>query len=145
MNFRERLMRFMSGRYGPDRLNQTLMIFCIGLAALNLLLRSPVVTVIGYAALVWLVFRMFSRNTAARAAENRKFLELWGRVSGSAAWRKVRDFFMLQKNRFRDRKTHIYVNCPYCKATLRLARYDGASKRISVNCPKCHKVFETRF
>ena len=145
MGFRERLMRFMSGRYGADRLNQTLMYTCFALAALNILLRTPVLTVLGYAALAWLVFRMFSRNVAKRAEENRKFLELWGRVRSSAVWRKVRDFCVLQKNRFRDRKTHIYVNCPYCKSTLRLAKYEGASKRIRVNCPRCHKEFETRF
>ena len=75
MSFRERLMRFMSGRYGSDRLNQTLMWFCIGLAALNLIFRTPVLSVIGYAALIVLVFRMFSRDTARRAAENRKFLD----------------------------------------------------------------------
>ncbi len=145
MRFRERLMRFMSGRYGSDRLNQTLMWFCIGLAAVNLIFRTPVLTVIGYAALIVLVFRMFSRDTARRAAENRKFLEIWGRVQGSALWRKAKDFCILTKNRIRDRRTHVYRTCPHCQATLRLAKYDGAAKRISVTCPRCHQGFETRF
>ena len=145
MRFREWLMRVMSGRYGSDTLNQTLMWVCIGLAAVNVLFRTPVLTVLGYLALLLLVFRMFSRNTAKRAAENRKFLEIVGRVRGSAAWRKLSAFCVLTKNRIRDRKTHVYRTCPHCGATLRLAKYDGASKRISVNCPRCHQSFETRF
>ncbi|MEA4823953.1 MAG: hypothetical protein VB111_07565 [Clostridiaceae bacterium] len=135
MKFRERLMRFMSGRYGGDQLNQALIWACIAMAVLNLFMHTWVLYIFGYALLLWMGFRMFSRNVYKRADENRKFLQLWG---------KVKSYFLLQRNRIRDYKTHIYRTCPHCGAALRFARRGGSAKKANVTCPRCGKGFEIK-
>ena len=40
MKFRDKLIRFMSGRYGGDQLNQALIWICIAVAVLNLFFHS---------------------------------------------------------------------------------------------------------
>ena len=136
MSFRDKLIRFMSGRYGEDQLSRAVLWTSIGLAALNLLLRTWVVYALGCAGLAWMVFRMFSRSIPARQAENRVFLRVWGRV---------RAFCVLQKNRIRDIRTHVYRTCPHCHAALRFARHEGAPKQVRVTCPRCRRDFTARF
>ena len=76
--------------------------------------------------LIFLVFfRMFSRNLAKRRRENEKFC----------------NFFKLRKNKFKDRKTHVYRKCKNCGAVLRLPRSKG---KHFVVCPRCKNRFETR-
>ena len=135
MKFRDKLIRFMSGRYGGDQLNQALIWICIAVAVLNLVFHSWVLYILGYALLIWMVFRMLSRNVYKRAEENRKFLRIWGRVKG---------FFVLQRNRLRDYKTHIYRTCPHCHAALRFAKRGGNAKKAEVTCPRCGKQFTIR-
>ena len=66
------------------------------------------------------------------AVENRAFLRFFG---------KIRGWFVLQKNRFRDRKTHIYRKCPGCRRTLRLPKIKGDH---TVCCPCCGKKFQVK-
>ena len=46
----------------------------------------------------------------------------------------IKGFFVLRKNKFRDRKTHVYRKCPHCKAQIRLPKVKGEHKCA---CPKC--------
>ncbi len=136
MSFRDRLIRFMYGRYGEDQLTRALMWTAIGLAVLNLLVHSWIVYALGCALLIWMAFRIFSRNIPARKAENQAFLRLWWRVRG---------FLQLQRNRIRDIRTHVYRTCPHCRAALRFARHSGRAKQVRISCPRCHKEFTALF
>ncbi len=146
MRFRDRITRFMRGRNGPDRLSMALLVASVALVALNsvislFLLRFRwawifrlvagllEITTAGLA-----VYRVFSTNIAARRRENEAFLR---------AWDKVKGFFRLQKNKWRDRKTHVYRKCPVksCGATLRLPKQPGVH---TVRCPKCGERFQVR-
>ena len=82
-------------------------------------------SVISILLIFWMFFRMFSKNIAKRRRENEKF-------SG---------FFKLWKNKFRDRKTHVYRKCPKCKAVLRLPKAKG---KHTVVCPRCKDRFSVR-
>ncbi len=53
--------------------------------------------------------------------------------------RKTRKFFILQKNKLRDRKTHVYRECPRCHAVLRLPKKAGSHR---AKCPRCTESFE---
>jgi LSD1 subclass zinc finger protein len=53
----------------------------------------------------------------------------------------VRKSFKLTKNKFRDRKTHRYFNCPTCHNTLRVPRGRG---EIRVSCPVCKTITVTK-
>lgn len=131
-NFKEKLIRFMYGRYGVDQLYYGLFVFYFVLLVFNAFLRWPIFTILMTADLVWIVFRMMSRNYAARRRENEVFLKLWN---------PIKDFFKLTWNRIRECRTHVYHKCPHCKAVLRLPRKKGAH---TVRCPRCHDSFEMK-
>ena len=132
--------RFFSGRYGTDTLNKTLTWVYISVTVVYFIINTlfftaqnvQMPTIIAFThfiastgMIVWLFFRMFSRNIPARRRENEKFC----------------GFFKLRKNKFRDRKTHVYRKCPKCKAMLRLPKSKG---KHYVVCPRCKNRFEVK-
>ena len=136
-NIREKLYRFMYGRYGGDRLNKVLLWVYVGfvLAGMIVFLFSDkylaakiayyVIEALGIALIFFVFYRMFSRDIAKRRRENEGFF----------------GFFKLMKNKRRDRKTHVYRKCPKCRAVLRLPKAKG---KHTVVCPRCHERFEVR-
>ena len=131
-SLRDRLYSFMYGRYGGDALGRALLVCYLILFVPNLILRSSTIYLLGYALIVYALFRMLSKNITARRRENDWYLKRKG---------SVRTFFALQKNKWRDRKTHVYHRCPHCKSTLRLPRVKGSH---TVNCPRCHTRFDMK-
>ena len=127
------LYRFFSGRYGTDTLNKTLTWVYLAAFVLSLVLTAlinfPWIYFLYYigstALIVWIFFRMFSKNIPARRRENEKFC----------------GFFKLRRNKFRDRKTHVYRKCPKCKAVLRLPKAKG---KHTVVCPRCKNRFDVK-
>ena len=123
----------MYGRYGGDTLNKVLIwvyaiwiiLFSIVLIFVDSVWFSVSYWVSSGALFFWIIFRMFSRNIAARRKENDAFC----------------GFFKLRKNKFRDRKTHVYRKCPDCKAVLRLPKAKG---KHYVICPRCKNRFKVR-
>ncbi len=138
-NFKNKLYRFMYGRYGGDTLNKVLLwvyVFVVVAYWVASLLISPTALrtkqilwlcyiLVSTLLIVWIFFRMFSRNIVKRRQENDRFC----------------GFFKLLRNRARDRKTHVYRKCPQCRAVLRLPRAKG---RHYVVCPRCRKRFRVK-
>ncbi|MBO5416264.1 MAG: hypothetical protein J6A83_06515 [Clostridia bacterium] len=130
---KNKLYRFMYGRYGYDTLSKVLLWVYAALLLiymiLSLFVDNPIFSVLYYIAIFSIVcytlYRVMSRNIAKRRAENERFC----------------NFFKLRRNKFRDRKTHIYRKCPDCKAVLRLPKLKG---KHSVVCPRCKKRFEVK-
>ena len=129
MRFRDRLWRFWSGRNGADQLYQVMMWTCLGLMLLNLFLGSVWIYLAETALLAWATYRALSRNIYKRQKENRAFLSFFARIG---------KWFKLRKNRWKDRKTHVYKKCPKCKNYLRLPRIKGSH---TVCCPCCNHRF----
>ena len=138
-NFRNKLINFMRGRYGIDEYGKFLFFSYLVLTVLiavadvfvnglSILIARSLMSVLA----VYTIFRMFSRNIYLRRNEN----ERYKKVSS-----KINSFFKLQKNKFRDRKTHVYKKCPYCKAVLRLKRIKGDHRAA---CPCCGKSFDVK-
>jgi hypothetical protein len=131
--FKNKLIGFLYGRYGNDTLNKVLtaiyLIWLIVFTVVDVLVKSIIFSIIGWsislALFFWVIFRMMSRNIYARRRENDKFC----------------GFFKLRRNKFRDRKTHVYRKCKSCKAVLRLPKAKG---KHFVVCPKCKSRFEVR-
>ena len=71
---RDRFQQFMYGRYGMDQLNRFLSTAALVILIISLFARFPVLDIIVLVLLAWCYFRMFSRNTSKRYAENEKFL-----------------------------------------------------------------------
>lgn len=127
MKFRDKMIRFFYGRNGNDALNQLLFWAYFALLVVNIFLGSIILSGIELILLVLYLFRALSKNLYRRQAENRRFLKIWNKFTG---------FFKLQKNKFRDRKTHVYRKCPSCHVVLRLPKKKG---KHSVKCPHCAK------
>lgn len=115
------LRSFMAGRYGTDKLNMA--ILCVGLAVslLSVVFRYPPVNLLlvllSYGLMIWAIFRTLSRSTYKRYQENRKFLQVIGRL--------------------KDRHNR-YFDCPKCRQMVRVPRGKG---KISITCPRCHERF----
>ncbi len=132
MGFKEKLARFMYGRYGTDELYRFLTIAFYVIFFLNIFLGSVVLYGLTLGILIFATYRTFSKNILRRREENMKYLSIK---------RKVTDFFKLQKNKWRDRKTHVYKKCPHCRAVLRLPKSRG---KHSVRCPGCSNSFDVK-
>ncbi|MGN1050787.1 MAG: zf-TFIIB domain-containing protein [Acutalibacteraceae bacterium] len=126
----DKISRFMYGRYGTDKLNLFIFVLWFIVAIVGLFTRSIVVSIIELLLIVLIFFRTFSRNIPRRQEENRKFIY---------AFQRVKSFFTLQGKKVKDRKTHRYVKCPYCKAQLRVRKRKGVH---TIRCPKCGQEFE---
>lgn len=126
------LARIMNGRYGMDKLSQCLLIVWFALAALNIFIGSTAIAIIQFIPAVLFLLRFFSRNAAARSAENRLFLEYW---------KKLREWFAFQYKKLSEIGTHRYIKCPDCKAVLRVPRKTGTHTAV---CPRCGKRFEKK-
>lgn len=135
MRFRERVAQFFYGRYGIDSLYYGLLVSFFILWILRIIFAffppvSIVIYVLETLLLIWMLFRCLSRNISARQRENEIF---------TSFWRKIKNFFVLQKNKIRDWKNFRYKKCPHCKAVLRLPKRKGTH---SVICPRCVKRFD---
>ena len=135
-SWRYKLISFMSGRYGNDKLNSTLLFLYFAAWIANLLIghsvTSLVLDIIQLSLLIIAVTRMFSRNIYRRRAENETFLRIFGRMLPDTN---------LLKNKIRDRHTHIYKKCPQCKSILRLKKISGEHTAL---CPKCHNRIKVK-
>lgn len=130
MNF---LRKFMYGRYagyGMDALNKFLLVLYLLLYLLSLLLRSSIPSILGFLVVVYLFFRLLSRNIPKRQGENAKFLSLTAPIRG---WWHTRRMIHTDKE-------HRYLKCPNCGQHLRVPRGQG---KIKVTCRACGTSFET--
>ena len=115
------LRNFMAGRYGTDRLNMVILSAGLVTSLLSVLIRfapvNLVLFLLSYGLMFWAIFRTLSRNTYKRYQENRRFLQLTGRM--------------------KDRE-HRYFDCPKCRQMVRVPRGKG---KISITCPRCREKF----
>ncbi len=125
---REKMMRFMQGRYGNDRLGQVMLGLAMVCVVLSLF-RIPFISTIGLVVLILTYYRMFSRQIARRTAENQKYLKL--------EW-KLRAKLQKQKQSLAQRRTHRIYKCPNCRQKIRVPRNRG---RIAISCRKCGTEF----
>jgi hypothetical protein len=131
-NWKNKLMAFMYGRYGVDALYRALNVLWIALWIIGMITASPIVTILSWMCLIYMMFRMLSRNIARRQAENALFLKMWNPVKG---------FFSLQWRRIKECRTAVFRKCPDCGAMLRLPHRRG---QHTAACPRCGRRFEVR-
>ena len=123
----------MKGRYGADALSHFMLWIYLILSAVLLFVDHALVRLVlqGIAALVCIAifFRMFSRNISKRTSENARYLR---------QKRRIKEGILLQRNRWKYRKTHVYRKCPHCGAQIKLPRVSGEHRCA---CPKCGESF----
>lgn len=135
MNFKDKLIRFMYGRYGVDDLYKFCFAVYFVLIILNLFFHNSVLFYIELLIFVIMFYRVFSKNIYKRNLENQKYLKLKNEII---------KFFRNIKRNYSEQ--YVYKKCSKCKTLLRLPL---PSKRgiHHVICPECRKrltVFSLR-
>ena len=129
MKFKERLQRFMYGRYGMDGLGKFMSWTSIILLLCSMLFDINVLYFVSLALLVWCYFRMFSRNVQKRYQENCVYYRYVNIVG---------DFFKRQKSYMKQSKTHHIYKCPQCKQKIRIPKGKG---KVAIRCQRCGTEF----
>ena len=138
MDFINRLRGFMYGRYGFDALGRFLFVLSIVFWGLSFVfrftpLRSAYYVFWGLNLLIYAfaLFRIFSKNTRARSAENERYLRFREKI--------VPPFQRFKADKLD--KNYVFKPCPHCGSRLRLKRIKG---KHTVRCPKCGVSFTVR-
>ena len=130
---KEKLIRFMQGRYGVDTFSKFLLIVGLAVVLISSVIGGDRVRLIlyalGWVLIIYCYFRMFSKHVTKRYAENQAFLAKTGGIRG---------FFKNQKAMWKQRKTHHIYKCPSCGQKIRIPKGKG---KIEVCCPKCSTTF----
>lgn len=137
---REKIIKFMRGRYGADEFSRFLVWVVIGFWVVSIILRSagrdsqPLATAgvvtdyISFVAIIYCLFRMFSKNISKRQKENRLYLKYKTNITG----------IFRAKN---TDKTYKIYKCPQCGQKVRVPKNKG---KIAISCPNCKKEFVKR-
>lgn len=126
---REKVLGFMRDRYGVDELSKFLMVLSLGLIIAANFTNSSVFNLLGFLAIGFAYFRILSKNYHKCSLQNRKFLQLRNRLSGS--WQG-------QIRRFKERKIYRFYSCPSCRQKVRIPKGRG---KVKITCPKCSAEF----
>ena len=154
-NIKYKLAQFMTGRYGADRFGQFLSGLILVLLIIELFTGWGLLWWICLVLLIYMYYRMLSRNVAKRYEENRKFMDLSWKVRQTGIgktvggfFRKIGDWFrnlfwkskQSSEQRRRNEGYHIY-KCPQCGQKIRIPKGKG---KIMIRCPKCGNEFQKR-
>ena len=129
------LQRVMAGRYGVDEYSRFLNIVALVSLVLSILFNNGLSVffwLLAIISLVWTYFRMFSRNTYKRRAENNAYLTIRYNMTRKLSGLKQR---MQQKRYYR------FYKCPKCGITTRVPKGKG---KIRITCPKCGAKIEAK-
>ncbi|MBO4562856.1 MAG: zinc ribbon domain-containing protein [Clostridia bacterium] len=141
MKFREKMRRFLSGRYGGDGLTTVLSVVSLASFIIAVIIRAAAPdtagTIVGgvfyalaLASLAFSTFRIMSRDLTARRAEYD-----WYRRKIADPARRLKNEM---KTRSAQRRTHRFFKCPKCRQTVRVPKGKG---KVRITCPKCGEVF----
>lgn len=125
----------MYGRNGADDLSKLLSIVTVILLLISISCGSTArsfMFVISVAMIIYTYFRIFSKNVAARRRENAKYIE---------QKQKIRSWFNLRRDMWKQRKEYKFFRCPSCGANLRVPKGKG---KIRIVCKRCGTAFEKR-
>lgn len=131
-SLKNKLIKFMVGRYGMDQLYYAMLFLALGLMVINIKVNTPILMVLSDGLILLIILRSFSRNIQKRTNENNLFLKIWNPIKKESRifWRRIKEI-----------RVHRYRKCPKCKKTLQLPIKRG---KHTVNCPECHEKFEVR-
>lgn len=144
--FKQKLYRFMYGRYGIDKLYNFCMIFIVVLLAVSVITSVCIpneiarfwvqagIMAIDVLVVAWSTFRFLSKNIAKRRRENEIYLKTVRALARFFTFNTSRK----TKSENNDSAQFVFRDCTKCGATLRLPRKAG---RNSVKCPRCSHRF----
>ena len=126
---KEKVQRFMVGRYGFDELSKVCLWLTVLLMVVSMFAKKQWIYLISLVVLVYTYFRAFSRKTAKRQQENQRFRNF--RYQSVVKWNKW-------KERQAQKKSYRFYKFPQCTQTVRVPKGSG---RICITCPRCRSEF----
>lgn len=124
------LVKLFYGRYGVDKLYYFLAILYLILSVINIFVNSLVLLLISSLMLVYMIFRIMSKNFAARQRENQVYLRIFNSVKG---------FVKLTFDRIRYINRYRFRKCTKCRCILKLPIGHGKKRAV---CPRCNNHFD---
>ncbi len=125
----QKIRTFFHGRNGFDDIAKLCLIVYVVVFLIYGFLPQGIMKIIfsllSWALIIYVYFRVLSKNIYKRVSENKKYL---GAVN-------------MTKTRWKQRKTHRFYRCPKCKTWLRVPRGHG---KITITCVKCSTKFDKK-
>ncbi|WP_343756785.1 hypothetical protein [Alkalibacterium iburiense] len=129
MEWIQKILFYMKGRYGYDELSKALFIIGLLLGVLSNFIGGQIVSAIGIAVLAFGALRILSREKTKRNKELQVYLK----------WKQtILTRYYKLKNRWAQRKAFAIKKCPNCKQKVRVPR---KNKKIRITCPSCQTKF----
>ena len=122
----------MQGRNGVDELSKALNVIILVLLVISLFTGWGILYAIALLLMIYMYFRVFSKNIPKRYAENQKYRNL--RYDMTIKWNN-------KKKEWAQRKIYRFYRCPMCRQKVRVPKGRG---RICITCPKCRTEFVKR-
>ena len=131
-DWQRKVAEWLRGRQGPDDLAVFSVDLAVVIVLVNVFARTGWLGWVALALVAYAMFRIQSRNLAARSRENVAFLKALGPArpwlqNPRAAWGELR--------------AYKHVRCSSCKQRVRVPRGKG---KLRVTCPRCKTKFEVR-
>ncbi|MBM6675456.1 hypothetical protein H6A07_01690 [Olsenella uli] len=131
-DWQRKVAEWLRGRQGPDDLAVFSVDLAVVIVLVNVFARTGWLGWVALALVAYAMFRIQSRNLAARSRENAAFLKALGPArpwlqNPRAAWGELR--------------AYKHVRCSSCKQRVRVPRGKG---KLRVTCPRCKTKFEVR-
>lgn len=131
-DFQRNFAQWAQGRNGGDDLTRVCSNVGLVLIIIYLFTGWWILSLIALALIVYAWFRIVSKNVAARARENERFM---------AALGPARPWVAAPVATFKDRRANVYLTCPSCGQKARVPRGKG---KVKVRCRRCHETYEGR-
>ena len=119
---REKFYQFMSGRNGVDDLARMQSWAVLVLLLLGIFTRLGIFSLLALVLIVYMYFRVFSRNTSKRYEENQKYLNF--KYNRTVSWNRF-------KKRAAQRRDYRFYKCPMYKQEVRVPKGHG---KIEITC-----------
>lgn len=126
---KEKIYRFMRSRYGNDQLSSFLTWAGLILMLVDFFAKIGIFYMIGIVMFVYGYIRIFSKQYAKRAAQNKWYLQ---KTAG------IRNVFKRMKKSKEAGKNYKIFTCPACEQMIRIPKGKG---KIEIRCPKCGHTF----
>lgn len=126
---KEKLIRFMQGRYGVDQLSKFLMVIGLVFILANSFVSTGTLYFLSLVTIFYAYYRVFSKNHGKRYRENQWYLNYHNKVLGIIGQKK---------HMMKQRKHYRIYKCTTCKQKIRVPKGKG---KIMIRCPKCNNEF----
>lgn len=125
---KNKVIKFMSGRYGIDEIYKDGIVLAVILLILDMFINSQLLKILHMTLILTLLYRSFSKNIYKRKMENNKYLKIKKKIL-----KPIKEMKKHLKDEYR-----IYRKCHHCSTILKLPIPNKRGIKHSI-CPTCKK------